>query len=106
MADVTPLSLGTDMVVAKKQGWIKSFFASPEYECVSDIVIARNSGIPCEATRKYKTTYDNQDMIRVLVLEGESRLAKDCYMVKELRIGNLTPKRAGRIEVTLEFKID
>lgn len=59
MADVTPLSLGTDMIVAKKQSWIKSFFASPVYECVSDIVIARNSSIPCEATRKYKTAYDN-----------------------------------------------
>ena len=45
-------------------------------------------------------------MIRVLVLEGESRLAKDCHMVQELRIGNLTPKRAGQVEVTLEFKID
>ena len=106
MQDVAPLSLGTDMLVAKKQGWIKSLFCNPEYECISDIIIARNTSIPCDATRKYRTTYDNQDMIRVLVLEGESRLAKDCHMVKEVRIGNLTPQRAGQVEVTLKFKID
>ena len=40
------------------------------------------------------------------MLEGESRLAEDCHMVKELRIENLTPKRAGHVEVTLEFRID
>ena len=49
---------------------------------------------------------NNQQMIRVLVLEGESRLAKDCYLIKELKIENLTPKPAGQVRVCLEFNID
>ena len=46
MLDVTPLSLGTDMNLPLQQNWLEYFFCTPEYECVSDVVIPRNSNIP------------------------------------------------------------
>ena len=42
----------------------------------------------------------------MLVLEGESRLARDNFLVKELRIRNLRRAPAGQVRVALTYKID
>ena len=40
------------------------------------------------------------------MLEGESRLAEDNYLLAELRIENLRPAPAGEVKVKLKFKIN
>src|SRR5690606_3600614 len=54
LIDVTPLSLGVEVIGG-----------------YADKLIERNSPIPCEMTRTFATTRDNQPMVRVRVSQGE-----------------------------------
>jgi molecular chaperone DnaK len=56
LIDVTPLSLAVETVGG-----------------YCDVVIERNTPIPCERTRLFATAADNQRLVRVAVAQGESK---------------------------------
>ena len=89
LLDVTPLSLGLEL----KSGEM-------------DVIIKRNTTIPCEKTEKYMTVKDNQHKIAVKVYQGERELAKGNEFLGKCEITNIPPKPKGKVIVNVSFSLD
>ena len=86
--DVTPLSLG----VIIKGG-------------ITDVIIKRNSRIPVIKTRKFWTIRDNQTIIRVEVVQGEFKMAKENAYLGSFTL-NVDPAPKNKTIVEITFTID
>jgi molecular chaperone DnaK len=72
-----------------------------QQERLNDILIAKNTMLPTAASRVYRTVVENQQRVRVKVLQGEAHQADACISVGECWIDNLPPNlpRASPIQV-------
>lgn len=91
LEDVTPLSLGTDVVGDR-----------------FSVIIPKNTKIPVESTRQYTTVQDNETRIRIYVYQGERVQASQNLLLGEFELLDVPPMKAGepRIELTYKFNID
>ncbi len=99
LTDVCPFTLGTEVV----QEWTAVKFDTGIF-CP---IIERNTVIPTSRTERLYTAYDNQECIRVNVLQGESRIAGNNLSLGELVID--IPKGAAGVEavdVTYTYDIN
>ncbi|MFO0927659.1 MAG: Hsp70 family protein [Gemmataceae bacterium] len=60
-------------------------------ERVNDILIPKNTQLPCAASRVYFTKAENQPRVRVKVLQGDAREADACISIGECWIDELPP---------------
>ncbi len=99
LTDVCPFTLGTEVV----REWEDHQFESGVF-CP---IIDRNTVIPASRTERLYTVRDNQDKIRVNVLQGESRFAANNLSLGELLI-DIPPKKAGEecVDVTYTYDIN
>jgi molecular chaperone DnaK len=58
---------------------------------LSDILIPKNTQLPTEATRVYRTVVENQPRVRVKVLQGDAPQADACISIGECWIEGLPP---------------
>jgi molecular chaperone DnaK len=58
---------------------------------LNDILIPKNTQLPTEATRVYRTVVENQPRVRVKVLQGDAPQADACISVGECWIEGLPP---------------
>ena len=91
LLDVTPLNLGI-----RVQG--DRFSA----------IIDKNTSIPTRDTKVFTTTEDNQDLVSVTVLQGDSTKASENKMLGNFNLVGIPNAVAGspRIEVTFEIDTD
>ena len=89
LLDVTPLSLGVETA-----------------ENVFSVLIQRNSSIPCSAKRAYTTTRDNQDTVKVHVLQGERRMCSENQSLGFFRLTGITPAPREIPQINVVFQID
>jgi molecular chaperone DnaK len=70
-------------------------------ELVNDILIPKNTQLPCAASRVYYTKSENQQRVRVKVLQGEAPQAHACISIGECWIEGLPPNlpRASPVQV-------
>jgi molecular chaperone DnaK len=61
---------------------------------LNDILIPKNTQLPTEATRVYRTVIENQSRVRVKVLQGEAPQADTCISIGECWIDGLPPNLA------------
>lgn len=99
LTDVCSYTLGTNVSVQKQGNYYESGYFFP--------IIERNTVIPVSRTERLYTAYDNQSEIRVEVLQGESRLAKNNLYLGEI-IVPVQRKKAGEeaIDVTYTYDIN
>ena len=71
-----------------------------------DILIPRNTTIPCEKIEKYQNAKDNQTKIGVKVYQGERKLAKENKFLDKLQIVNIPPKPRGKVIIEVTFSLD
>ncbi len=88
LLDVTPLSLGIGLSNGEM-----------------DIIIRRNTQIPCERIRKYKTSKDYQSKIILKVYQGERIFTKDNSFLGNLII-RIPPLKKGEVKIDVTFGID
>lgn len=69
---------------------------------INDVLIPRNTQLPASGSRIYRTTRDNQEKVRVKVLQGDARQAEACIPVGECWIEGLAPglPAGSPVEVT------
>ncbi len=60
-------------------------------ERINDILIAKNTQLPTAASRVYRTVIENQQRVRVKVLQGEGHQADACISIGECWIEDLPP---------------
>jgi molecular chaperone HscC len=97
LTDVCPYTLGTTVSVKKSQGFIESGHFLP--------IIERNTVIPVSKVERLYTASDNQKILNVDILQGESRLSKDNIFLGELNI-LVPPKSAGEEAIDIRFTYD
>ncbi len=89
LLDVTPMSLGVQTV--------SGYF---------DVLIPRNASIPCEQTRVFTTTVDDQTTVRLQIYQGESKVAADNTKLGEIELYGLRAAPRGEVEIEVVFEID
>ena len=97
LTDVCPFTLGTEVV----REWDENRFENGVF-CP---IIDRNTVIPASRTERLYTVRDNQNKIRVNVLQGESRFAANNLSLGELLIDIPTAK-AGEEAVDVTYTYD
>ena len=78
LTDVCPFTLGTSVSVMRRDGIRDNGHYLP--------MIERNTVIPVSHTEKLYTMDDNQTRIRVDILQGESRMAKNNVLLGEVSV--------------------
>ncbi len=89
LVDVTPLSLAVETVGG-----------------YCDVVIERNTPVPCERTRLFATAADNQSQVRVAVAQGESKRFSENALLGQLELSGIRLAARGEVEVAVTFEID
>ena len=88
LLDVTPLSLGIEL----KGGEM-------------DVLIKRNTTIPCKKSTTYQNVRDNQPQVRIKVFQGERKFVKDNHFLGEF-IMKIPPKKKGEVKIEVTFEED
>ena len=71
-----------------------------------DVVIERNTPIPCERTRLFTTATDNQTMVRVSVAQGESKYFSQNTTLGQVELTGLRAAGRGEVSIAVTFEID
>jgi molecular chaperone HscC len=94
LTDVCPFTLGTSVSVSSAKGVYQSGVYCP--------IIERNTVIPASRVSRVYTLYDNQQSVRVEVLQGESRKARENLFLGELLI-RVPPAPAGNEALDIRY---
>ncbi len=89
LLDVTPLSLGVET-----QGGV---FTK---------IIEKNSTIPVKKSQVFSTTEDNQNVVRIHVLQGEREMAADNKSLGRFELVGIPPAPRGVPQIEVSFDID
>jgi molecular chaperone DnaK len=89
LLDVTPLSLG----IATFGG----FFTR---------IIEKNTTIPTHASHIFTTASDNQQSVKIIVLQGESDRAAENELLGEFMLSGIRKAKRGEPEIEVTFDID
>ncbi|MBK7760249.1 MAG: molecular chaperone DnaK [Deltaproteobacteria bacterium] len=89
LLDVTPLTLSLEVAGG-----------------LVEPIIERNSTIPCRKSKVFTTALDNQDMVRVHVVQGEREMAEDNKSLGRLEMHGIPPAPRGMPEIEVTFEID
>ncbi len=89
LIDVTPHSLGIETVGE-----------------IMDVIIARNTNLPSERTRRFTTSADDQTQVRIQIFEGENRNTVDNSKLGELMLSGIRPAPRGEVEIDVTFRIN
>jgi molecular chaperone DnaK len=89
LLDVMPLSLGIRVIGNKMS-----------------TIIPRNSAIPTQRKKVFTTTEENQDIVSIAVLQGESPIASDNRLLGTFNLADIPPRGAGQPRVEVTFDVD
>ncbi|MBE5883098.1 MAG: molecular chaperone HscC [Lachnospiraceae bacterium] len=99
LTDVCSFTLGTEVVIEYDEGKFEDGRFCP--------IIERNTVIPASHTERLYTARDNQEKVRVRVLQGESRFARNNLYLGELEIEvPKGPKGQESVDVTYTYDIN
>ena len=99
LPDVCSFTLGTEVVVEYEEGKFEDGRFCP--------IIERNTVIPASHTERLYTARDNQEQVRVRILQGESRFARNNLFLGELEIQvPKGPKGREAVDVTYTYDIN
>ena len=87
--DVTPRSLG----IATVAGYCEE-------------LIRRNSRVPAEMRKLFTTSRDQQDVVRIVVCQGESRRLDNNTVIGDLVLQGLPPRPRGETSIEVTFALD
>lgn len=89
LLDVTPLSLGIETMGG-----------------LIDVMIPRNSRIPCSAARQYTTSADGQTRLQISVYQGERELCSENRLLGRFELQGIPAMPAGLPKVEVRFTLD
>ncbi|MBL4684524.1 MAG: Hsp70 family protein [Nannocystaceae bacterium] len=70
------------------------------------IVIGKNTTMPCEGTRVFSTAKDGQSYVKIRVCQGEATRFSESTVLGELTLDNLRPAARGEVQLAVDFIVD
>jgi len=89
LLDVTPLSLGLEMMGG-----------------MTEKIIHRNSAIPISVSKIFTTYEDGQTGLKLHIVQGESEFVSKCRSLAQVDLFGIPPMRAGDPRIIVTFTID
>jgi molecular chaperone HscA len=68
-----------------------------------DVIIPRNSKLPCSAGRQYTTSIDGQSKLKISVYQGEREMVADNRKLGEFTLENIPAMPAGLPKIDIRF---
>jgi molecular chaperone DnaK len=69
-------------------------------------LIRRNARVPAETRKLFTTSRDRQDLVRIVVCQGESRRLDKNTVIGDLVLQNLPPRPRGETSIAVTFALD
>ncbi|MBC7978225.1 MAG: Hsp70 family protein, partial [Myxococcales bacterium] len=69
-------------------------------------LIRRNARVPTEARKLFTTSRDLQDMVRIIVCQGESRRLDNNTVIGDLVLQGIPPRPRGETSIEVTFSLD
>jgi hypothetical protein len=69
-------------------------------------LIRRNARLPTEAQKLFTTSRDHQDLVRIVVCQGESRRLDSNTVIGDLVLQGLPPRPRGETSIEVTFALD
>jgi hypothetical protein len=69
-------------------------------------LIRRNARVPAETRKLFTTSRDQQDLVRIVVCQGESRRLDNNTVIGDLVLQNLPPRPRGETSIEVIFSLD
>ncbi len=89
LLDITPLSLGIETVGG-----------------LMDVIIPRNTKVPCGYARQYTTSVDGQKNLKIGVFQGERDLVANNRKLAEFILSDIPPMPAGIPKLEIRFQLN
>ncbi|XP_078150703.1 heat shock cognate 70 kDa protein-like [Carex rostrata] len=89
LIDVTPLSLGIDVLGD-----------------ITSVIIPKNTAVPTQKSKTVSTTADFQSRVCIKVYEGERVRSEDNNLLGEFKLSGIRPAPRGETKIDVSFKID
>ncbi len=89
LLDITPLSLGIETVGD-----------------LMDVIIPRNTKVPCGYARQYTTSIDGQKNLKIAVYQGERDLVTNNRKLAEFILSDIPPMPAGIPKLEIRFQLN
>ena len=89
LMDVTPLSLGIELVGGKMS-----------------VIVPRNTTVPYSRTRTYRNNEDGQTQATIEVFEGEDKATASNRLLGKFTLKGFPPRPRGQVEVDVMFSVD
>jgi molecular chaperone DnaK len=71
-----------------------------------DPIIPSNTTVPTRISNVFATSRDGQDVVKIVVLQGESEMAQENDFLGQFALSNLRQAPAGEVEIEVVFEID
>jgi molecular chaperone DnaK len=72
----------------------------------ADILVDRNTPVPCERTREFVTIRDNQESVVVRVAQGDSQRFQENVLLGEVQLSKLSSAPRGQVRIAVTFGLD
>lgn len=89
LLDIIPLSLGVETL-----------------NNLMNVIIPRNTTIPCSKRKKYTTCDNNTDYVDIKIFEGERELTKDNFLIGSFRLEGIEREMKCIPEINVTFTVD
>ncbi|UJR83548.1 molecular chaperone DnaK [Sandaracinus amylolyticus] len=71
-----------------------------------DVLVPANTTVPTRTTSVFATSRDDQQVVKIVVLQGESEIARENDFLAQFALTGLRRAPAGEVEIEVEFEID
>ena len=72
----------------------------------AETILEKNTPVPIERSKIFTTSRDNQEKVRIEVLQGESSLASECESLGAFEFSGFRKAGRGEVEIEVVFEID
>ena len=71
-----------------------------------ELLIEKNTQVPCEGRRMFTTSHDGQTEVRIRVYQGQGKTTSENVLLGEVELFGLRPAPRGEVNIDVAFEID